>query len=69
MEENKVVETVVETVNNTNGQIKVVVISAVGTLALAGLVTLGVKKGKKLIANHKAKKSKVVEATATEVTE
>ena len=57
MEEAKVAEAVV---NSVNGNLKVVVISAVAGIALAVGTNYAVKGIKKAIDNHKEKKTKVV---------
>jgi hypothetical protein len=55
MEEVKVAETVV---NSVNGNLKVVVISALAGIGLAVGTTYAVKGIKKAVANHKEKKNK-----------
>ena len=61
MEENKVVEMAAQTIGKVDGNLKVVGITVVATLAIAALGTVAVKKGKKAIETHKHKKEKLVE--------
>ena len=56
MEEVKVMENVA---NAANGNLMVVGVTAVATLAVTGIVIFAVKKGKKLAEDRKQKKEKV----------
>lgn len=61
MEENKVVEMGMEAIGNVNGNLKVVAITAVATLATSAGVYFAVKKGTAALKARKDKKSKVVD--------
>ena len=60
MEENKVVKATTNVIGKVDGNLKVVGITVIGTLAVAALGSFAVKKCKEAIQNHKLEKEKIV---------